>query len=82
MSMTKTEFLETLATHADSRQVDLARALIEVPKREMADFELTLAIIEPADKPLLKALLDSNLLLGDWRRAAVRGVLHQMRASA
>ena len=80
MISTLGKFYLTLGLLYKSEDVEKARAIIETPKSEMADFELALAAFKPTvhHKTLLHTLYSSGQLLGDWRRAAVAGKIKEL----
>jgi hypothetical protein len=82
MISTLEKFYQILGKMYNAEDVDLARAIVETPKHEMADFELALATVKPTvhHMTLLNTLYGSGQLTGDWRRAAVAGKIKELEA--
>ena len=77
--MTKFErFYSWMAEHRGNLNRELAKAILETPRSEMADFELALAGCKSEDD--LKVLKQCvGMLEGDWRRSMVAKKICQLQ---
>ena len=78
--MTDALFYAMVARRWGQRCMGRVQAVLECPTRDQSSFSLAMAALQRMDAPALDAALEKGLILGDWRRSAIRRWIDGQRA--